>query len=198
MRESNSSTIVLASRLDAGRVDRAFFGTEPSGCWPRPSRPRWPSGSTAHAHLTGRARPSPGGPQRVPAQADDYRPASGRWRSSSRGCWIDAAAGGSGALLLQDSAAVPAEDQEHRGVDSLAVPQGHQHGRFQRGLGRRWSVRKPAACRPRRSRGSRRSGKTNTRSGANDPWKASSTSTCGPTASTSTSAWRKIGSASWC
>ena len=31
-----------------------------------------------------------------------------------------------------------------------------------------------------------------------DRWKASSTSTSGPTASTSTSAWKKIGSASWC
>ena len=30
-------------------------------------------------------------------------------------------------VLLADFAAVPAQDQEHRGTDSLAVPQGHQH-----------------------------------------------------------------------
>ena len=42
-------------------------------------------------------------------------------------------AGPGGAVYLEDPAAVPEEDQEHRGVDSLAVPQGRQHGRLQRG-----------------------------------------------------------------
>lgn len=37
-----------------------------------------------------------------------------------------------GALLLEDLAAVPAKDQERRGVDSLAVLEGRQHGRFRR------------------------------------------------------------------
>ena len=37
----------------------------------------------------------------------------------------------SGALLLEDSAALPAEDEEHRGADSLAVSERHQHGRLQ-------------------------------------------------------------------
>src|SRR4051812_24605898 len=33
-------------------------------------------------------------------------------------------------LLLEDSAALSAEDEEHRGADSLAVSQRDQHGRF--------------------------------------------------------------------
>ena len=41
------------------------------------------------------------------------------------------------------------------------------------------------------------SGRKNSRSGRSDPWRGSSTSTCGPTACTSTFAWRKIGNASW-
>ena len=36
-----------------------------------------------------RGRPPPGGSQRLPAQADDYSPASARSRSSSRACSID-------------------------------------------------------------------------------------------------------------
>ena len=42
-------------------------------------------------------------------------------------------AGRSGALHLEDSAALLAEDPEHRGAVALAVPQGDQHGRLQRG-----------------------------------------------------------------
>ena len=38
-------------------------------------------------------------------------------------------------LLLEDPAALPAEDEEPRRVDSLALSQRHQHGRFQRSLG---------------------------------------------------------------
>ena len=56
---------------------------------------------------------------------------------------------------LEDPAAVPAEDQEHRGADPLAVPQGRQHGRLQRGPGGRCWARRCRGCRPRRSRGSR-------------------------------------------
>ncbi len=39
------------------------------------------------------------------------------------------------ALLLEDSAALLAKDEEPRGADSLAVPQGDQHGRLQRSAG---------------------------------------------------------------
>ena len=42
-----------------------------------------------------------------------------------------------------------------------------------------------------------RSGRKSSRSGRSDPSTGSSTSTCGPTASTSTSAWKRTASASW-
>ena len=73
---------------------------------------------------------------------------------------------GSRTVLLEDPAALPAEDQEHRGADPLAVPQGDQHRRLQRGLAGAGRARVPRACRPRRSPGSRKSGRANTRSGA--------------------------------
>ena len=56
---------------------------------------------------------------------------------------------------LEDPAAVPAQDQEHRGADPLAVPQGRQHRRLQRGPGGPARARMPRVCRRRRSRGSR-------------------------------------------
>ncbi len=78
-------------------------------------------------------RPSPGGPQWPPAQADDplrRRPDRGRTAARAR----SPAQGRSRILLLPDSSAVFAEDQEPGGIDSLAVSQGHQHGRLQRSL----------------------------------------------------------------
>ena len=70
-------------------------------------------------------------------------------------------------------------------------------GDFSEALGVARRPRAPRAFRPRRSRGSRRSGKGNSRNGRSGPWKESSTSTSGPMACTSTSAWKKIGNASW-
>jgi len=52
--------------------------------------------------------------------------------------------------------------------------------------------------RPRPSPGSRPSGRRTMRPGASGRWRASGTSTSGPTGSTSTSAWRGAASASWC
>ena len=54
------------------------------------------------------------------------------------------------------------------------------------------------ACRRRPSPGSRPSGRTSSRPGASDRSRGSITSTCGPTGCTSTSGWRRAGSASWC
>src|SRR5262249_31698514 len=53
------------------------------------------------------------------------------------------------------------------------------------------------ACRRPPSPGSRPSGPRSTTPGANDRWRARTTSTSGPTACLSTSAWKRIGSASW-
>ena len=85
---------------------------------------------------------------------------------------------------------------EPGGADPLAVPQGHQHRRLHRGprgdarAGRPRPVghdRHPAqgglGGRPRGVAGAR--------------WRASATSTSGPTACTSTSAWSRTASASW-
>jgi len=47
------------------------------------------------------------------------------------------------------------------------------------------------------SHGSSRSGKLNSRNGAGGPWRESNTSISGRMACISTSAWRKIGNASW-
>ena len=54
------------------------------------------------------------------------------------------------------------------------------------------------ASRRRPSPDSRPSGRPSIRRGPGGRWPASITSTSGPTASISTSAWRKDGSASWC
>ncbi len=105
----------------------------------------------------------------------------------------------SGAFLLEDSAALPAQDQEHRRVDSLAVPQRHQHGRLQRSPAGAGGPGLPGPVGLDGHAAQRRVWEDEFQEwNRSDPWKTSSTSTCGPTACISTSAWKKIGSASWC
>ena len=101
-------------------------------------------------------------------------------------------------FFLQDSSSLPAEDQEPGGVDPLAVPERRQHRRLQRspdGAGG------PELSRPvglDRHTTESLLGRRIPGVESRDPWKGNSTSTCGPTACISTSAWKKIGSASWC
>ena len=70
-------------------------------------------------------------------------------------------------------------------------------GDFQKRSRRSWDRTVPAFQR-RRSCGSRASGKTNTTCGRHARWPTRNTPTFGPTASTPTFAWKKIGNASWC
>ena len=151
MRESTIDRFDCASPPEPGRADRhpSSGGSADAGPGDRGRGRRLDGRNGAPAR---RAGPPPGGPQRLPAQADDHHrrradrgPAAAGARST--------AGGPGGAVHLEDSAAVPAKDQEHGGVDPLAVPQGRQHGRLQRGPGGAGRAGLSRACRPRPSPG---------------------------------------------
>ena len=151
----------------------------------------------AHAHLKDAGRATPGRPQRPPPRADHPDRPRRRSRSSSPGSTTAGRPEQREKFTSADPAAVPAADQEPGGADPLALPQGHQHRRLLRGPRGDPRPRRPGTSRRRPSPGSRRPGRRSTRPGASGRWRASTTSTSGPTACTSTSAWRRAGSASW-
>jgi len=83
-------------------------------------RPRRPAG---------RRRPAAGRPQRPPARAEHPdRAGAHRGPPAPRERPPHRRRRPPHPLHQPDSPAVPAADQEHRGVDSVAVPAGHQHG----------------------------------------------------------------------
>ena len=77
----------------------------------------------------GRAGSPPGGAERLLAGAKDHD-GSGNCAGAAASRSRSSAGRREGEVHLEDSAALLAEDEEHRGPDSLVVPQGHQ----QRGL----------------------------------------------------------------
>ena len=129
-----STTLPIAGPMPGsrGRPDRPPPRAGPGSCSPRPSRPRSPPGSTptpTSRDEAGRRQVVRNGylPERTiltglgavevkQPRVHDRRPARR-----------------AGEVHLGDPAAVPAEDQEHRGADPLAVPQGRQHRRLLRG-----------------------------------------------------------------
>ena len=164
--------------------------------WPRPSRPRSPTGSSTTATVW-MSRATAGRPQWLPARADHphgHRRRRGQAAAGPR----PPARGPAGEVQFGDPAAVPAQDQERRGVDPLAVPQGRQHRRLQR------SPDGPA--RPRRQgavghHGHPAEGRLGAGVQGLEPAVAGGQALrlrLGRWRATSTSAWRMAGSASWC
>jgi hypothetical protein len=125
------------------------------------------------------------------------RPASGPLRSNSRGS-VTAGPPTSGRRSPRPSC--------RRTCGRPGAWKGYSPGSTSRGsapaTSRRPSRRSSApthrGSRPPPSPGSRRPGRMSSPPGISGRWRASVTSTSGPTASTSTSAWRGAGSASWC
>ena len=151
----------------------------------------------AHAHLKDDAGPPPGRPQRPPPRADHPDRHRRRSRSSSPG---STTAGPPSEREAFTSPILPPYLRKTKSLEEL-IPwlylKGISTGDFSEALAGDPRPRRPGPLGHDRSPGSRRSGRRSTRPGASGRWRASTTSTSGPTACTSTSAWRRAGSASW-